>query len=159
MSRTISQSALQAMLAQQTDEVVLVALQIDHADMAAPLKFVNDTQDLTRADGEYIGFPFQIKFPEDTEDNTPQVSIVIDNVDQRVIKEIRALQGPPDITIEIILRSQPDTPEVGPLTMKLKKVDYNALAISGTISYSEDFLNEPYPKNKFTPKTAAGMFS
>lgn len=159
MSRQISQSALQAVLAQETDEIILVALKIDHANLDSPLLFVNDTQDLTRSDGTYLAFPFEIGFPDDTEDNNPKVSIVIDNVDQRVIEELRALETKPEITIEIILRSQPNTPEMGPFTMDLKKVDYDDMQIRGEIGYEEDFLNEPVPGKKFTPKTAPGMFS
>lgn len=158
MSRTVSQTALQALLSQETDQIFLVTLKIDHSTLSEPLLFVNDQQDLTRSDGTYLAFPFQIRFPDDTEDNTPQVSIVIDNVDQRVIKTIRSLSTAPSITIEIVLRSQPNTPELGPFTMDLKGVDYDALQIRGEIGYEQDFLNEGFPADEFTPKTAVGMF-
>lgn len=159
MARTISQTALQAMLAQQTDQIFLVTLQIDHPNLSAPLRFVNDTQDLLKGGNTYTGWPFQIKFPEDTEDNTPRVTISIDNVDQTIIREIRAMEAAPDITIEVVLKSSPDTTELGPFTMELKTVDYDELTISGTISYEEDFLNEPFPADSFTPKTAPGIYA
>lgn len=159
MSRTISATALQAVLAQETDEIVLVTLKIDHSSLASPLLFVNDKQDLIRSDGTYVAFPFEVKFPEDTQDNTPKVNIVIDNVDQQVITALRQISSRPTITINIVLKSSPDTPEIGPLSMELKSVDYDALQISGNIGYEEDFLNEPFPSLEFTPKTAAGMFA
>lgn len=159
MSRQISQSALQAVLAQETDEIILVALKIDHTTLDSPLLFVNDTQDLVRSDGTYLAFPFEIKFPDDSEDDVPTVNIVIDNVDQRVIEELRAIEGRPEITIEIILRSQPNTPEMGPFTMKLKGADYDTMQIRGEIGYEEDFLNQKFPAGSFNPRTAVGMFS
>lgn len=158
MARNISQTAMQAMLARETGEQFLFTLKIDHADLDSPLKFVNDTQDLQRADGTYLAFPFEVNLPTDRQDDIPKVQLAIDNVDQRIIKAIRPLQTKPQITINIVLRSSPDTIEAGPFTMELKKVDYDAHRIRGDIGYEEDFLNEQIPVSSFTPQSTPGLF-
>lgn len=158
MPRSVSQSALQAALAEETDEVFLACLRISHPEMAADIRVVHDKQDLVRSDGTYIAFPFRLNLPTDTEDNIPKVSITIDNVDQQIIKELRKLNSPPTVRLEVVLASSPNTVEVGPFDFELKNISYDAFTITGELGYKEDFLDEPFPKDTFNPNTARGMF-
>lgn len=158
MSRNLSTTALQSVLSQETGEVWLATLKIDHADMATPIRVVNNTEDIVRADGTYIAFAFDITIPGDTEEEVPEVRLKIDNVDRMIVDEIRSLVGPPDVTLEIILASSPDTVEAGPFNFKLQDVSYNDLTVSGRLGYETDILNEPFPAISFTPNTAQGIF-
>lgn len=156
--RNISINALQAMLASETDEIFLFTLKISHSSLEDDLLFVNDTQDLERSDGTYQAFPFQVVLPEDSDESNLNMSVVIDNVDQQVIQIIRNLSTSPTIEISVVLKSSPNTIEAGPFEMRLKDVDYDALTISGTVGYDEDFLNEPFPAHQFTPQTTPNLF-
>lgn len=159
MAREVSQTALQAVLAEETNKVFLACLKISHPDMATDIRVVHDKQDLTRSDGTYIAFPFKVNLPSDSEDNIPKVNITIGNVDQTIIKELRKLTDPPTIRLEVVLASSPNTVEVGPFDFELKNISYDAFQITGELGYAEDFLNEPFPKDTFNPNTARGMFS
>ena len=51
--RTVSQEALQAMLADRTAEVFITLLRIDHASFANPILLAYNTEPVVRADGTY----------------------------------------------------------------------------------------------------------
>lgn len=156
--RQVSQTALQALLAQQTGEIFLTIIKIDHPDLASPFRFVNDHAQLVRSDGTYLPAAFEFQLPNDSEDNVPTGELVMDNVDRQIIQAVRPLKVAPDIEINIVLHSSPNTVELGPIQFKLKEFSYDAQTIRGSVGYEEDFLNEGYPKDSFTPRTAQGIF-
>lgn len=51
------------MLAQETAEVFVPLLRIEHADLAAPILLAYNTEPVVRADGTYLPYPFQINLP------------------------------------------------------------------------------------------------
>lgn len=149
--------ALRGMFAGETDEAFLVCLTIEHEDLAAPIRLVNDTVDLTRSAGEFIAWPFEVALPDDVEAQLPRVQLVIDNVDRAIVAAIRPLQGRVTLTLEVVLASSPNEVEAGPYALTLKDVSYDRLTVSGTLGY-EDVLNAPYPKDSFTPLNSTGLF-
>ncbi|MAO65043.1 MAG: hypothetical protein CL666_08585 [Balneola sp.] len=155
--RNLSADAVQDMLAAQTGEVYLHIVKISHASLASDLLFVDNNEDIVRSDGTYKASAFRIQLPSE-DDEVPQVRIQIDNVDQSIIAALRPLQNAPDLTISVIRASDPDTVEVGPYEMVLKQFDYDKFTITGTIGYQEDFLNEQFPKDQFTPQNTPGIF-
>ena len=158
MPRQLSLSAVQSLLAQETEKVWLVCLTIDHADLTSPIRLVNDKQDLTRTAGTFTAFPFQVTLPSEDEQETPRATLTIDNVDRTVIQALRSITSAPDITIEVVLQDSPNTVEAGPFEFQLHSITYDAQAIRGDLGYQSDFLNEGFPKLAFTPNTAQGLF-
>lgn len=154
---TLSVTALQAALAQQTEQVFLACLTIQHAALADDIRVVNNNEDVERLAGTYLAFPFAIDLPDDQGDQLPAVRLVIDNVSREIMSAIRALESPPTITLEIILASSPDTVEAGPFEMSVREINYNAASISATLGY-EDMMNEPFPKDTFGPKSFPALF-
>lgn len=158
MSTTqVSINAMRAMFAQQTAEVLLVALTITHPDITT-LRLVNNTQPVVRAAGTYQPYPMQLSLPAQRDDQLPQVDIVIDNVDREVLRQIRTVSGVPQVTMEVILASSPDTVEAGPFDFALKQVNYDVLAITGTLGYEDDILNQRVPAMDYTPTNSPGLF-
>ena len=154
-----SLNALHAMLAEQTDEVFLACVTIDHPSMATPIRVVNDTQDLARSAGTFTAFPFEITLPPDTDDTAvPQVQLSIDNVDRQIVDAIRGLSSAPSVTLEVVMASSPDTVEAGPFAFELTNAQYDALVVTGTLGYEDDLLNQPFPADTFTPGNSAGVF-
>lgn len=156
--RNISTTALQSILAEESGEVWLACVTIDHPSMATPIRVVNDQQDLVRTEGTFIGFPFMISLPADAEDDLPEVGIKIDNVDQTIIQELRSFSSGFTVKLEIVLASSPNTVEAGPFDFVLKDVQYNRLEIQGRLGYEVDLLNDGFPAMSFNPNTARGMF-
>lgn len=146
----------QAAFAQETDQVFLVLLQIDHPDIE-PIRVVNNFTNVTSNGLEYIGFPFDIELPQDTEDALPQVQVTICNVDRQIVQAVRSLEGPPSMTLSVILASDPNAIQAGPYTLTLRECNYDSMAVTATI-IPEDVLSEAYPGDFFTPAKFPGIF-
>lgn len=158
MARTVSATALSAMLSQQTEQVFLTCVTISHPDLNEDLRFVDDNTPLQRNKGLYLPAAFQFRLPSDQEDNVPRGQIVMDNIDRQIIAAVRPLREAPEISIEIVLKSTPNNTELGPISFKLREFSYDAETIVGEVSPDEDFLNDAFPRRSFTPRTARGLF-
>lgn len=150
---TVSTTFKAAFYQQQTDEVDLAIIEIDHADLASPLRFVNNTENITSGGDEYLAAGFDIKLPDDDGHTT----ISVCNIDRVMVQTIRSISSRPTITLSVVLASDPDTVELGPYVMELADVVFDAFVITGTLTF-DDFLDEPYPGDKFTPGQFPGLF-
>ena len=157
MPRTVSLSAMQGAMAQETDEVYLILLDIDHADLPSTLRFVNNDSDVTSNSNLYTAFPFEATMPDDKDDKEPSAELRIDNVSRDLIDEIRSISSPPTMTLSVILASTPDNVEWGPLEFDTLGVTYDAQSITFTLGYST-FVREPFPYKTFDTINFPGMF-
>lgn len=158
MPRTLSATAAQAIFSSETSEVFVMLLTISHAALSPSLRFCSDAVDVVSNGDTYLGgWPFRIALPMEADDQIPTVQLQIDNVDRRILEGIRMLTSPPTITLQVVLASTPNTVEAGPFSMTLRNVEYDALVISGNLTY-EDVLNEPWPQFRFTPNYYPGAF-
>jgi len=150
---TVSTTFKAAAYAQQTDEVALVILAIAHSDLAATIRVVNNTENVTSGGDEYLAAGFDIKLPND--DGRTTISVC--NIDRIMVNAIRSISSRPTVTMSVILASDPDTIEVGPYVMELSEVTFDAFTVTGTLTF-DDFLDEPFPGDKFTPGQFPGLF-
>ena len=157
MSRTLSAAATQGVNAQQTAEIYLIILEIDHDDIASPIRVVNNTEDVVSNGDTYVGYPFEIALPPDTDQGLVNASLRIDNVDRQIVDALRVVSTPPTVAISVILSSSPDTLEAGPFNMTVEAADYDALTVTFTLAF-ENILNEPFPALRFDPPSYPGLF-
>lgn len=157
MSRSLSTAAKAGLYAQQTDQVYVVLLLIDHADLDDPIMVCNNSDTVVHGGENYLAYPFEITLPADSDENPPQATLTIDNVDRVLVNAVRTLTGPATVTIKVVLAASPDTVEAGPYVMNLRNVSWNALTLSGALA-AEDVLNEPYPGEFMTPELFPGLF-
>jgi hypothetical protein len=157
MARTLSLAALQGALAAETDELYLALLQVDHTDLGTPLRFVNNSDNVTSGGNVYTAFPFEVRMPDDTEDKEPTAELRIDNVSREIMDEVRSIASPPEMTLSVVLESSPNTIEWGPLVMDTRGVSYDANVITFRLAYSS-FIREPFPYIAFDPVNFPGMF-
>lgn len=160
MSRPLSPKALQAVLAQQTDEVPLMCITISHSSFAAPYYLVFDTQPLQRAIAEFEPFAFQLTLAPESEDALPQVQMTIDNIDRKILTAIRTIPAGERVSMsmEVVLASQPDTVEVGPVDYKFLSIDFDQAQITGTLGFDDDLLNTTLGQT-YTPVNSPGIFA
>lgn len=156
----ISPTQLRAMLAQETDEVFLMCLTISHPSFAAPYLLVTDMVPLVRASGTFEPFAFTLNLPNEDEDSIPQVQMVIDNVDNAILLAIRNLPAGvrPNILLEVVTASEPDTLVAGPINFKMLSVDFDDSTITATIGFEDDVLNTVFPADSYTPTNSPGLF-
>lgn len=158
MPRILSPAAARAVVAAETDELLLCLLTITHPDMET-IRIVNNTEPVARGSTVWQPYSFEASFPDDTDDATPNVSLRIDNVDRDITRKIKALQGPrPQVRLEAVLASQPGTVEMGPFNFTVLQVDFDIMELSVQIGYQEDFLNQGVPAQTYTPSNSPGLF-
>jgi hypothetical protein len=108
-------------------------------------------------DGCFLPYPFDLTEPDDVTDEIPQVQITIDNVDRSIVNMLRSLSSPPTVTLEVVLASSPNHVEHGPFTLHLRKADYDALVVNGTLDFGDE-LETAFPAHTMTPTTCPGLF-
>lgn len=158
MSRSLSTTARAAIYAQETGEVFLLLLTIDHDDLDSPIRVVDNTEDVTSRGDTYVAFPFDIALPDESPDSISAVRLTIDNVDRQVVDALRSISTPATVTLEVVLASDPDTVEAGPFDLSLRSADYTAEVVTAELVY-EDVLNEPFPGGRFIPSDYQALFS
>ena len=64
MPRTLSNTARRALYAQETGEVFLLLLVISHPSLPAPIRVVNNSEDVVSGGFTYQRFPFELALPK-----------------------------------------------------------------------------------------------
>lgn len=155
--RTLSPATMQAGNAQETGEVYLVLLKISHEGLAEAIRVVNNNVAITSNGETYLPYAFRYDPPDDTATGMENGMLTIDNVDRSFIAVIRAIDSPPTVEVSVILASDPDNIQVGPLEFSFSGVTYNAKSISGALVY-DDMLSYEFPQGKFRPMDFPGLF-
>lgn len=157
--RQVSLPMLRSMLAEETDEVLLPILRIEHPDLAEPILLVRNNEPLVRSDGTYLPYYFNINLPEQSDDEIKPLTVSVDNTDLEVNDKIRTLVGPPKVTFSLVLASSPDTAEAGPYALSLQAVPKaDAQTITGTLGYEMDIFVQTVPAQQVLPSSSPGMF-
>jgi len=156
--REVSQTFLQASLAQNTAEVVLPFVKIEHPSFVDPIRLTFNTESIVRADGEYKPYGFKINLPTQSEDEIPKMQMEVDNTDLEVNDAIRTITGAPTVTFDVALASSPDTAEAGPFVMNLQDARADAQTITGTLGYEMDIFSQQVPAQQYLPTNEPGLF-
>lgn len=150
----LDQTALQAVLASATEETFLETLKISHSDFST-LRLVNDKQNLTRSDGDYIRFPFKVRKPSMGDEKIPRLEFTASAVDQRIVEAVRKLEGKREkaqIVYEVVRASAPDTVQWGPVTFELGGANVpDPLTVKITATFLAGALSDAFPSIQFSP--------
>lgn len=155
MPRTLSSAAVAAINAQESSEVWLVLLTMSNAGMTT-IRVVNNNEDVVSRGNTYQAFPFELELPGEDPDSPSSARLRIDNVDKRIVEAIRSITTPPQITLEVILASQPDTVEISYSDLSLRSVDFDADSVRGELTF-ESIYSEPVTLT-ITPNRFPGLF-
>ena len=157
VARQLSINALRSVMAQETEEVWLTLLKIDHADMAEPAYLVDNTENITSNGNVHLAFPFKATWPSDESTREPVASLTVSNVDQSLIANVRSIESPPAIEMSAIIASEPDTLQYGPVLMEAKSVSYDQQAITFQLGF-DALSGEPLGWVKLSPEFFSGMY-
>jgi len=152
--RTLSTNARAALYAAQSDEVWLQLLTVEHSAIVTPIRIVANTEDVVSRGDTYTAFPFEISIPATSAES---VELVVDNVSRELIEEVRSIDTPLTLTLEVVLASHPDTVEAGPFAFQSRAVEYDVQRMRFTLAY-EPLLSEPFPAYVYTPIEYPGLF-
>ncbi len=151
-----SQSLIDAVYADETDEVFVVLLRITHPALAEPVLLANNTEDVVSNGETFIGFPFDITLFDDNE-QTPRAQLEVQNVDRRIGDAVLALTSPALMDIMIVLASDPDTIELDFKGFELREVKGNATSVQASI-VGIDLGNWPWPWRRATQAAFPGLY-
>ena len=157
MSRTLSATARAALFAQQTGQALLTLLEIDHPDLDAPIRVVNNTENIVSGGVTFCACAFDVPPPDDLSEAPPSVTLSICNVDRSITYALESIASPPTIKMWVIVGSTPNVEEIGPIEFSLLAVSYDVLTIECTLGF-EPILNESIPGHSFTPDLFPGIF-
>ena len=110
--RTISPEARSAAHAEASDKVWLVLLEITATGLSTPIRVANDNVDVIHQGWTFIGYPFEVELPPESQDRPMIARIRIDNTERLIVDEVRTISEPPSVTLRVVLADQPDVIEV-----------------------------------------------
>lgn len=157
MARPLSATARAAVYAPETDEVFLLLLTFEEDSLDEPIRVVHNTEDIVSRGETFLAFVFSLELPVESGDAPRPVRIILDAVDQSIIRAIRLAVGQPKVTLEVVLASDPDTIEAGPFLFRLESASYTAVSVVGEISF-ENVEQVRSNNHKFTPYLFPDLF-
>jgi hypothetical protein len=161
MSRTLTLAMRQQLFKRSTAALYPILLEIDHADMAAPVFLVNNTETLTYGGDAYLPFAFRLDPPDETEDSITGGRLTIDAVDQSLIENIRSLSTSPTLVFKAMFYYDAS----GVVTFEplasweftMRNVTYDVSVISAELVY-EDRLDNQMGPIEMSPYVMPGIF-
>lgn len=166
--RSTSERFNGAAFAQESGDVVVVLITIDHPSLDAPLRFSSDPTTRLSDDpllygtvsrGETFYFvPVKVALP-DEQDRSPEAKLTLDNISRDTIALIRAaVSPPPTALLEVVLAATPDVVEASFADFTVSKATSDAQQVEIELTF--DTLGaEPVPAMKFDPGRFPGLFN
>lgn len=156
MSVTSAAAKRQAILANASDPFIWLVT-IDHSSLGSPIRICNNNVDIVSNGNTFIGFPFSIQPPTDSE-QASSASLTISNVSRKITRAIENMDTSPVLTLSLVLASTPNTIEVNFAGFTFTDVSWDANSIRATISQAV-YWQEPYPRKRVTPRKFPGLFA
>lgn len=157
MNTALTEAIKQAYAAAKSNEVHLETLEIYHP-LAGHFYIVKDRVDHdltleTLAVETFEGVAFRFTLPPSGDNGLQELSLAIDNVDQRVsdfLSLAKESVAPVTVTYRPYLASDPTTPQMDPpLVLYLTDVTVTALEVTGKATFA-DVLNKKFPNDGYT---------
>lgn len=168
MSEQISNRQARALLARETDELMLMCVRFQQED-GTPITFLDedgntvdgivcDRLPLARAIGNFMPFPFEPLLPNDTDEVGQQAQLQICNVDQMVTDTLKAVDGVPKAILDVVLRDEPDHVQMGPFDFDVVMDAFDRTVVTLTLGHLESILSQGVPYQTYTPSNSKGMY-
>jgi len=123
--------------------------------------FVNNNESVqSSASGSiqtYERSRFSLSLPDDSEEGTPRATINFETADIRIVRELRDIDDYFIIDIWLVLGSNPDIVEFGPVNYQSAAFTINENSIQIELEV-EPVLQIQIPRDRFTPNTFPGLF-
>jgi hypothetical protein len=170
MSRAFSAAAIAQFFSPDADDPLILLMIITSG--ATTVRFANGyTQRLTAleldesmtvygvvSNGEnYIFLPMEITLPSDEEGAAPRAQLTLHDVTQEAMPLVRSVSSAPEVTLQAVLASAPDSVEMSVGGLTLTGIHYTRDAITGTLS-ADNLALEPFPADTFVPSCFPGLF-
>lgn len=105
----------------------------------------------------YTFLPMMVTLPNEEREAPPRAQLRINDVTSKIMPIIRTLTEPPEITLELVLRSAPNTVEIELPGFEMTSVPYDENTVTAELTV-ETMTYEPFPAHTMTPSTFPGKF-
>ena len=141
-----------------SDELVLVLLEINHPFLSQTIRLVNDNRDFLLNGNNYLAMPFQITRQNDVQGEIPKVSLVVSNVGRSLIRWVDSTGGGKGATISIVLarRSDPNKEEER-VSLNIERVSVTTQTVTFSLIVQNNFTVRAV-KTLYDMKRAPGLF-
>jgi hypothetical protein len=156
MPRNLSAPALASQNAEATGQAWLTLITLSHATLSEPIRVVDNNEHITSNGDLYAAWNFEITLPGEDPDNPANARLTIGNVDPEILRALRTINSPPQVTIQVVLSDTPDIVEAEFTGLVLRNANYDAGQISGDLVF-EEILTEPVATS-LTPADFPGLF-
>lgn len=157
MANQLSNQLLAQLFVQDSQDPFLLLFTITHPNFAAPIRLVNNGEQIISRGNTFLPFPIRVTLPTDDGETEKQVKLEMDNIGLEFIDELRSITTPATVLLEMILASIPNDVQMDIPDLKLGNISYNRSIISGTL-FIDNFLNAELSAERYTPKNYPGLF-
>lgn len=157
MSRELSDDFLRAIYEQESSEILLTFVRLNHPDWNEELRLVNYVEQVTKGGLVYNPWSFSVQLPDDEEEGTPILKWRASNVETDIVQMMRGVTGDINATVMLALRSSPNINEVGPFDVVMQEVKYDEETLKGDMSI-DPILDENFCSLRMNPSNAPGLF-
>lgn len=171
MSRlsSLTSTAISALLSQESSDTFITLITISGTGISPVIRLAdNYTQRISETSEEitygvesrsqdYLFLPFNLTLPIEDANQAPTCNLTINDVTRYLIPTIRNISAPPTATIELVLKSAPDTVEISFPSFLISGISYNADSVTATLTLGS-LAQEPFPAHTFTPAYFPGLF-
>lgn len=158
--RTLSSNFQAASHQIQTSEVFITLLEVivyENDGTTTILRYANNNESITSNGNIYDKAAFELELAGDAKDTTPQAVLKFDSGDRDIIRKIREVNKRPEVNLSVVLASNPDYVEIGPINHEVEAFQMSDSIVSMTLVV-EPILNEPIPADVYTPKLFSGLW-
>jgi len=166
MTRTLSLDFREAVHAQESGEVPIFLVTIDHDDLDEPIYLSTDPTQLvsdvplvykTVSNSiDFIYLPMSVVLPDEREGAAPRSQLRISNVTQDLVAMIRSTTTPARAKIQLVLASALDDVEVESPWLDVIAANANSGEITIDLSLNS-MTTEMLPSDSFDPSSFPGL--
>lgn len=158
MARNFSPQARRNINATSADEPLLVLVEITHADLAVPARFVNDTVGIEVEGNTFVKCRFDLTLPDDQDEQVPSAKLEVDNIGRELTQWLEYSGGGKGARCRLImvLRSNPSNLEFD-MTMDLSGLVVTNFRVSGDLGF-KNTLMQSASTMRFDSTTSPGIF-
>ncbi len=166
---TLSLNFREQLTLQESDEVVIMLLELKHPDTTQVLRYSGDNTQLLDTDPElvwgtisqgqtWVYKPLSLRLPTDVADRPPRMQLIVENVTGDMVAFCASMIQRGTCGLNIITASEPNYIQIPFPIMDLRGFTRNADVITFEIGLdaAED---EPMPGGLFTPAGFPGLFT
>ena len=157
-AKNYSTTFIETVTALEGSEFPLDLVEITHADLATPLRVVNDREDVVHNGDTFIAMGFEITKPDEPEHGNPQAQLVIDNVGKELVSWLEIADWSQQTSVRLIqiLRSDPNTVQWD-TTLGMHDIKLSSTKVFGTLSF-DNLFGLPAVPVVYSPQVAVGLF-